>query len=273
MSAAGVSAGGGRGFGAWVEALHTQIIVVFALMMREVHTRYGRDNLGFIWLIAEPLVFCLGVILIWRLLHGAQEHGIPVLAFVLTGYMPLTLWRHCVQRSVHCFRANAGLLYHRQVRMLDLLAARVILEIYGALIAYLVIAFLFWALDEYALPQDLGLFYLGWACMILFSAGLGLVMGCVSEMAEWSEKLVGPFMYFLLPISGVFFMADWVPDDYRKYALYVPTLNAFEMIRGGQFGPGVRVHYDLPYTLAVCLALLTLGLILCRRVHRHLVIE
>lgn len=253
--------------------LRLQAIVVFALMMREIHTRYGRENLGFVWLIAEPFVFCLGVIIIWSAIHGRYEHGIPILAFILTGYMPLTLWRHCVQRSVHCFRANSSLLYHRQVRMLDLLLARIVLETYGALIAYAVIAFMFWAVDLYELPKDWGLFMLGWAYLIAFSGGLGLVMGCVSEMAEWSEKLVGPFMYFLLPVSGVFFMADWLPSKYREIALYVPTLDGFEMIRGGQFGPAVKVYYDLPYTTAVCAGMIALGLILCRRVHRHLVIE
>jgi capsular polysaccharide transport system permease protein len=254
-------------------ALRLQAIVIFALMMREIHTRYGRENLGFVWLIAEPFMFCMGVIGIWTVLHGRYEHGIPILGFVLTGYMPLTLWRHCVQRSVHCFRANASLLYHRQVRMLDLLVARIVLEVYGSIIAYAVIAFIFWATGFYELPEDWGLFYLGWAYMIAFSGGLGLVMGCVSEMAEWSEKLVGPFMYFLLPISGVFFMTDWLPDRYRELALYVPTVNAFEMIRGGQFGPSVRVHYEIGYTTAVSVALILLGLILCRQVHRHLVAE
>ncbi|MES2884495.1 MAG: ABC transporter permease [Pseudomonadota bacterium] len=254
-------------------AARLQMIVIGALMMREIHTRYGRENLGFIWLIAEPFVFCMGVIGVWSALHEGYQHGVPILAFVLTGYMPLTLWRHCVQRAVHCFRANASLLYHRQVRMLDLLIARIVLEVYGALIAYAVIAFIFWALGFYQLPKDWALFYLGWGYIIAFSAGLGLVMGCVSEMAEWSEKLVGPFMYFLLPISGVFFMADWLPARYREWALYVPTLNAFEMIRGGQFGPSVRVHYDLAYTSWFCAIQFALGLILCRRVHRHLVIE
>ena len=254
-------------------ALRLQVIVIGALMMREIHTRYGRENLGFVWLIAEPFVFCMGVIGVWSALHGRYEHGVPILAFVLTGYMPLTLWRHCVQRAVHCLRANSSLLYHRQVRMPDLLFARILLEVYGSLIAYAVIAFIFWALGYYALPRDWGLFYLGWAYMIAFSAGLGLVMGCVSEIAEWTEKLVGPFMYFLLPISGVFYMADWLPERYREWALYVPTLHAFEMIRGGQFGPSVRVHYDLGYVTAVCTVLISAGLLMCRRVHRHLVVE
>ena len=51
------------------------------------------------------------------------------------------------------------------------------------------------------------------------------------------------------------------------------SAQSFEMIRGGQFGPSVRVHYELGYVTAVCAAMIGLGLGLCRRVHRHLVIE
>jgi capsular polysaccharide transport system permease protein len=80
-------------------------------------------------------------------------------------------------------------------------------------------------------------------------------------------------MYLLLPISGVFFMANWLPERYRALALYMPTVNAFEMIRGGQFGPSVHVYYDSVYTAWVCAALLALGLLLSRRIHRYLIAE
>jgi capsular polysaccharide transport system permease protein len=257
-----------------LDAMQLQIIVIAALMMRELHTRYGRENLGFLWMVMEPMMFCLGVIAIWSAVHGRYAHGnITVLGFVMTGYLPLTLWRHVTNRAVHCFRANATLLYHRQIRMLDLLAARVILEIYGTAIAYLVMGFVFWALGLYEWPKDWGLFYLGWLYFIVFSTGIGLIIGSLTEIHEWTEKMVGPFMYFMLPVCGCFFMVDWLPGKVREYALYLPTVNAYELIRGGQFGPGVRIHYDLALANASCFGLLALGLLLCRKVHKHLVIE
>ncbi|MDB5972039.1 MAG: capsule biosynthesis protein [Hydrocarboniphaga sp.] len=261
------------GYRALADAAQIQAIVVGALMMRELHTRYGRDNLGFVWLFAEPFLFCMGVIVIWSVIHGRYEHGVPILAFVMTGYMPLTLWRHITMRSTHCFRANASLLYHRQVRMLDLLLARVLLEFYGTLIAYAVIGFIFWSVDLYELPRDWGLFYLGWAYMGLFGCGFGLILGSLTEMYEWLEKLVGPFMYFMLPICGVFFMVDWLPPRLQQAALYMPTVNAFELIRAGQLGPSVRTHYWLEYETFVCAAMIAVGLMLCRNVHRHLIVE
>lgn len=256
-----------------IDAAHVQVLVIGALMMREIHTRYGRENLGFIWLIAEPFMFCSGVIIVWIALHGRYQHGLPILAFVMTGYLPLTLWRHVTNRAVHCFRANSALLYHRQVRMPDLLLARIILEIYGSMIAYLVMAFIFWSVGLYELPRDWGMFYAGWLFFCFFSVGMGLIIGSLTEMYEWVEKLVGPFMYLMLPVCGCFYMADWLPERAREAALYLPTVDAYELLRGGQFGPSVRVHYDLPYLIFSCSTLLAIGLTLCRRVHRYLVIE
>ena len=70
----------------FADAARLQAIVIGALMMRELHTRYGRENLGFLWMVMEPMLFCLGVIIIWSLAHGRYTHGsITVTGFVMTG--------------------------------------------------------------------------------------------------------------------------------------------------------------------------------------------
>jgi ABC-type polysaccharide/polyol phosphate export permease len=157
--------------------------------------------------------------------------------------------------------------------MTDLLLARAVLEVYGVMTAYLVIAFVFTASGLYELPADWGRFLLGWLYFVLLTTGWGLVVGSLTEMYEWAEKLVGPLMYFLLPVCGFFYMADWLPEGLREAALYMPTLDAFELIRGGQFGDGVHFYYNLPYLTFACAVLIALGLALTRRVHHYLVIE
>ena len=71
-----------------------------ALMMREMVTRYGREGLGFLWVVGEPLMFCLGVIVMWTFLKPAYEHGVRVGPFVMTGYMCLLLLRHHHPRMI-----------------------------------------------------------------------------------------------------------------------------------------------------------------------------
>ncbi len=250
-----------------------RFVVVGALMLRELHTRYGRENIGFLWIIGEPLLFCLGVTAFWSAVRPSYEHGIPVPSFVLTGYAPLMLWRHAVTRSVLCFTANASLLYHKQLGVLDLLAARIVLETVGSIVAFVVVALLFSVFDAYTPPKDFGLFYLGWFYMILFSAGCAIVFACASEMADWVEKITTVTGYLMIPVSGFAFMVDWLPPRARVYALYMPSVHAYEMIRGGQYGSSVVIHYDLAYVSFTCAAIGVIGLIMTRSVRKYIQVE
>ena len=47
------------------ESWRIQRRVIWALVMREILTRYGRHNIGFLWLFVEPMIFTLLVTLLW----------------------------------------------------------------------------------------------------------------------------------------------------------------------------------------------------------------
>ena len=53
-----------------------QCRVVGALIIREIYTRFGRESLGFPWIVAEPLVFAMPVLFVWRAVRNPDEHGI-----------------------------------------------------------------------------------------------------------------------------------------------------------------------------------------------------
>ena len=48
------------------ESLVIQKRVLGALLMREIITRYGRNNIGFLWLFVEPLLMTLVMVLMWK---------------------------------------------------------------------------------------------------------------------------------------------------------------------------------------------------------------
>jgi len=41
--------------------------------MREIQIRWGRRNLGFAWLFAEPLVFAFPVLLMWSMMRSPER--------------------------------------------------------------------------------------------------------------------------------------------------------------------------------------------------------
>ncbi|MCR9180875.1 MAG: capsule biosynthesis protein, partial [Erythrobacteraceae bacterium] len=74
-------------------------------MLRELTTRFGRENIGFLWIMVEPLLFALLVGALWRAMKGPLEYGVDIVAFVVTGYIPLVLFRSTISRSVSSFTA------------------------------------------------------------------------------------------------------------------------------------------------------------------------
>ena len=236
--------------------------IVGALMMREIITRFGREGLGFLWLVGEPLLFCLGVIVMWTLIKPEYEHGVRVGPFVMTGYMALLLIRHQIGYSQGAVQGNIGLLFHRQISVLHLYVARNGLEFLGATAAFVVVYIGLLVIGQVKFPHDLGLLYLGWIVLAFMSSGLAMVLSALSIRNQVMERLVPLISYILIPISGAFFMVSWLPDRYQEAYLLFPIPHGVEMIRAGVFGEFVETHYDVWYAIAWACGFNFLGMLL-----------
>lgn len=248
------------------ESLAIQFRVIKALVLREIHTRYARENIGFLWMAGEPILFTGGVIAMRSLLpfFPREEHGMTLVGFLMTGYMPFLLYRHMISHCIHAVRNSGSVLYHRQVRMLDIYIARLIMEGVGTIMAFAFGCTLFVSLGMMELPKNLFLLYAGWFYALWFCGSFAILLGAASELSSLVDKLYNPMSYLSLPISGAFYMVNWLPHTWQQYALYVPLVHYFEMIRGGYFGTALVVHYNVAYITGWCLAFTFGGLAMIR---------
>ena len=245
--------------------------VVGALLMREVMTRYGRHNIGFLWLFVEPMMFTLGVTALWSMAGLTHGSSLPIVAFALTGYSSVLLWRNMPSRCLGAIQPNLSLLYHRNVKVLDVLMARLILEAGGATISFTILTVLFISVGWLEPPEDLLKVIGGWLMLAWFGMSLALFLGALSEQNEVVDKLWHPASYLLFPLSGAAFLVNSLPADVQPYALWLPMVNGVEYVREGYFGSQIVAHYDLAY-MAVFNALLTFaGLSQLRKVAREVV--
>ena len=74
--------------------------------MRELLTRYGRNNIGFLWLFLEPMLFTLAITIFWAATRSIHGSAIPITAFALTGYSSVLLWRNMVGRCINAIETN-----------------------------------------------------------------------------------------------------------------------------------------------------------------------
>ncbi len=250
--------------GSILRSLTVQRRTLYALMMREVITRFGRDNLGALWLIAEPMIFTLGIVTLWS--AAGLQHGssIPITAFAVTGYSSVLLWRNCAGRTIGAIDANLPLLFHRNVKVIDVFLTRIVLEVAGATGSFAILAMFFTSIGWMEAPIDMLQVIFGWFMLAWFGTALALLVGAGTAYSHIVEKLWQPASYLLFPLSGAAFMVDWLPPTFQKIVLLLPMVHGVEILREGYFGNAVRTYYDVGYMAVVCLLLSLAALYLVR---------
>ena len=249
----------------FIASARIQRRVVGALLLREMLTRFGRHNIGFLWLFVEPMLFTAGVLGIWTLYHQNRT-PFPLTAFCISGYGTVLLWRNTIGRCGNAVEPNRALMHHRNVRVLDLFLARIILEIAGASISFLFLLAIFMVLGEIPLPDDIAKMILAWALLAWFSASMALIVGPLATISEPFERFWHVFAYLFLPASGAFFAVSMLPPHLQSIATWIPTVNCTELLREGMFGTGIAAHYNLYYVTALNLTLMIPGLLLTRHI-------
>src|SRR5262249_21477010 len=176
--------------------------VVHPPIIFEIYFRFWREGLWFSLVVAEPLVFAIPVLFAWRAIRDPNEHGLSLVPFIWSGYLPLLLFRHLGGRILFFIRANVPLLYHQRVKILDTFFARALLEIFSNLTALIVSFAVFYVIGALDVPRDLPMFYLGYFYAIWWAVVVALIVGALSERSDWVQQAWMPYSYLYMMFGG-----------------------------------------------------------------------
>jgi ABC-2 type transport system permease protein/capsular polysaccharide transport system permease protein len=218
-------------------------------MLRELLTRYGRHNVGFLWIFLEPMMFTLAVVALWTATGLSHGSTIPIVAFGITGYSTVMLWRNMPGRTVDAIQPNLSLLTHRPVKVFDVFFSRVLLEGAGASTSFLVLTLAAIALGWMPWPEDLIKVLEGWFLLAWFGGSFAILIGVWSEKSHIVHKIWHPFSYIMFPLAGAAFLVEGLPSAAQEFVLYIPMVHCVEMLRDGYFGSLFRARYDVAYVV------------------------
>ncbi len=249
--------------------LATQLGVIHALVLREMQRRFGQSRMGYLWLVAEPLMLGFGVSLIHWMTDRGMPNGIPVFLFYALGYTPFYMFRSIVTRNAGAIHHSMPLLYHRSVKLHDLTLARTILETAAcsAVIAMLVVGGVifggFW-------PAHPGLFILSLLLSALIGHGVGTLLAALIVFYEPLERLVHPMTYLMMPFSAAFVMLSSITPASREAILLNPLAHVHEALRHAQWGDRIVSYFDIPFVLLCVLVLNFLAIAALRAARPHI---
>jgi capsular polysaccharide transport system permease protein len=256
-------------FGLW-PAAKRQWRVFYAVMLRNIRTKFLGNGLGYLVGIAWPLTHILVVVEIFSLQGRAAPYGDSITLFVATGVVPFMTFSYLARFMMVAALKAKPLLQFPEVKILDLLFATAILEVLAAICVTLTLIIIAWFFGIDLMPRDIiGVCY-AFSAAILLGLGFGLLNSVIA--LAFHPWLVG---YNLLNIlfwasAGIFFVPDNLPAVLRYWASFLPALQVIEWTRSAYYEGYGGLVLDRTYVVVFGVVSIFLGLLLERAMRGHL---
>jgi capsular polysaccharide transport system permease protein len=241
--------------------LKIQRAVLLALVIREFRVRLGGRSVGLVWMLLEPLIHVLIILAFFGFRHHAASSSVEFPVFLVTGMLPFFIFRNLMRRLPGAVNAGRSLFAYRQVKPIDIMLARTIVEtgLYSAV--YLAALVLLGWLGYHWLPHS----PLELIAVSITLVTLGFSMGLLFAVLVHNRPKVQTFInWIFIPlyfVSGVIFPLHALSPSVRYWLLFNPVLHLIDLSRTYFFPSyrplvGVNLAYPLEWTLiAVALAL------------------
>jgi len=246
----------------------TQLLVLNALLRREVSTRFGEYKLGFFWMLFEPL---LGVVVIGVLigsLAGRSVPQIPYPFFLLNGMLLIRLFTGPLNTGINAIGSNQGLLVYPSVRPLDTFLARFLFELLTTFFSFglFCIAGMWYGVDLSLARLDVVLA----SYLLVWLNGCGLIFGVASSYHSEVDKVMLILQRPLLFVSAVLFPLTGMPASAQKMLLWNPVVHGIELSRNALFPHYPPGDSNLLYPAVTAIITVSLGLTFFHGARHHL---
>ncbi len=250
-----------------MNALQTQLRVIFALTLREINSQQQSLMYGYAWALVD-IVLSIGGLLIMKLaIRAFTPVGMPPATFIISGIIPWFLFQQAYNTPAKAIAKNRRLLIFPLVTGLDLVFAAELELLIAYGIIYVVGSVISSSIESSPPPISplaiMLLFFASW----FYGVFLGLVLLPLRRIYPPVEKFISFFLRFGLILSSVVFPITFFPEYVWPYLSWNPMLHVEELLRFYWFP---AYHTPIGSTLYVLECLLGLGVLglLCERYAR-----
>lgn len=239
--------------------------VIYALLLRELSSRFGKSRGGFIWVLVEPVAHILVPVLIFSFIRQRIVPGVEYPVFLVYGFLPFLLFKAICLQIVDGTNAGQGLLSYRQVLLMDVFMAKAMAHCVIQAIVFIIVLtglamFGFDVLPPR--PVELGGVLLLTAVLAF---GLGLLFAAISSLMPDARAVIKVMFMPLYFISGILFPVTRFSDEWVRWMSINPVLHLVELSRiAGMDGYPAMKYLSLAYPVSLALVATVIGLMLYR---------
>jgi len=247
-------------------SLAVTFAVIRALVLREAVNRLFVTRTAWAWVFCEPLLHMLYLTALYSTVRVRKVGEIDTPIWVMVGLIGYFLFRKTGDQTAKAATENSALFAYRQVKPIDTLIARALLEAFNAIIT-MILAFVVFALANHPLLiEDPLEFMLALVGMWLLGMGYGLLTSSVFELVDELRLVMRVLMKPMYLVSGVILPMTSLPTEWRQVLMWNPVAQGLELARmaiSSNYHPAPET--DAAYFFKFILCMIALGLYLHRR--------
>ena len=239
--------------------------VLNALILRDIRTRFGGSLWGYAIVVLWPCAHCFMLILIYTFQKITAPAGDSTALFFATGLVPVLIFQYMSRELMKSVIMNRPLTYYPQVKIFDLVFARILVEIVTGFLGLLVMSSVLAVAGVNIVPHDPFTAMCGYLAAILLGIGIGTInVAIVGFFPGW---LIGYALFSILMYiaSGVLFLPSFLPEKVYLWMKYNPAVSIVEWVRSAYY-PELDLQPDRLYVILFALSCVTIGLLLIKHV-------
>jgi ABC-type polysaccharide/polyol phosphate export permease len=247
--------------------------VIYAIMLRDIRTRFGQTKLGYFWAVMEPIthLMTLGTVF-YAVNHSLPPVGDNMFLFYITGLVPFLMFSHVSHDVMSASEANNAMLQLPIVKRTDIMMAHALRQFATEICVGIIIFSIAALLGERGLPADPMTAMIAVTLLWLLAIGVGAFNLVILEAFPSYETLYASLIRLLYVASGIYFSPISMPDWVRDILVWNPVLQGIEFFRSGFF-PQYDPHWvDVNYLLIWVVASIGIGFALERALRSRMVV-
>lgn len=255
-----------------LRGLNIFLNVVGALILRDIKSRAGPYYTGFLIVILVPFLHVAVITTLFVLIGKTVPTGGDYLTFFGLSILPFVIWLYPARNIAISIGLNRPLLYFPRVRILDIVLARGIVEIFAGLVSCMSIILLIFIGTGQFTPVNALTVVQGIVLSLYLGFAFGYLNALLAQLFHFWPFVFSLFAPIVWMASGIIFHPSALPEPYKNWLYVNPLLHCVEIIRNGYY-----LDYQSPFLDAIFVFLFGTTMIaialVSERIGRRIILE
>lgn len=239
--------------------------VIYALLLRELASMFGKSRGGFMWVLVEPVAHIVVPVVTFGFIRQRMVPGVEYPVFLVYGFLSFLFFKSICLQVLDGVDAAQRLVAYRQVQMLDVFIAKLLAFAAVQTIVF-VLVLMGLALLGYdvlpARPIELAGVV---ALTIMLAFGLGLMFAAIVSHIPDVRAVIKILFMPLYFVSGILFPVTRFPDDWVRLLSVNPVLHLVELSRAMALdGFEAMAYLSIVYPVTLAFVSTAIGLMFYR---------